>query len=145
MKKIALALFMLMVCSTSAFGIVSTAEVFKRLLLTAGNLESMGSQILFAQVDNISKGSVDTQTYTLKTGSSYSIVVIGDDERVQDIDLTVLDENSNVIGKDNDSENVAIVQVSPRWTGLFKIRVSAYKMKSFYSDAFYSIIIARND
>lgn len=107
MKRTLLVLLALMVCSTSAFGPVSTAEIFKRIVITVGKLESMESQILFAQLDNIKRNSVNTQTYTLQSGSSYTIVAIGDEERVQDIDLKVLDENNNVFGKDDDSENIA--------------------------------------
>ena len=143
MKRTLLVLLALMVCSTSAFGLVSTAEIFKRIVITVGKLESMGCQILFAQLDNIKRNYVDTQTYALQSGSSYSIVAIGDEERVQDIDLKVLDENNNVVGKDDDSENIAMVQVSPRRSGKFKIIVSGYEMNR--SDAFYGIIIARND
>ena len=145
MKRMILILFALMVSSTSSFGLVSTVEIFKRILYTIDQLESFENQILFTQMNNIRKNSISTQIYTLSSGSSYTIFAFGDDERVMDIDLTVLDENNNVIGKDTDDTNIAIVDVRPKWSGDFKIQVSAYRMKSTYNDAFYGIIIARND
>ena len=143
MKRIVSILIAIMLFSSPAFGLVSTKEIFKRIIFTADKLENMGSQILFSQLDNIDRDSVDTQTYPLKSGNSYIIIALGDDERVQDIDLEVLDENNNVVGRDADGENIAIVEVRPKWSGIFKIRVSGYEMSS--SDAFYGIIIARTN
>lgn len=141
-RKIAVAL-MLMGVAPIAFGVVSTAAILKRLVVVIDKLEEAGQQVLFAQIDNITKGHKDTQTYTLQQGASYKIIVIGDQDRVADIDLQVLDENGSVVGKDDDSSNVAVVDVSPIRTASFKFQVWAASMNA--NDAFYSIVVSRND
>jgi|GEM_PF-1839693 len=145
MRRIIFALFAVMICSPSASGSVSMAEIFKRLVTTLRQLENTGSQVVFVQVDSISRKTMDTQTYTLNSGNLYSIFVLGDGNRIEDIDLTVLDENDDVVEMDNDTENIAMVRMSPKRTGVFKIGVSAFRMKDCCDDAFYAIIIARKE
>lgn len=138
-----LLLTIIMGFTTPAFSIVSTMEVIKRLIILVDKLESDNQQILFVQIDNISKRQKSTQTYELSKGSDYKIIVVGDNDRVQDIDLIVLDENDNKVGEDSDSSNVAVVNISPKWTGKFKITTWAASMQA--NDAFYAIIIARSN
>src|SRR5690349_3980125 len=100
---------------------VSATNVLKRATAIVEKLEEQKAQVLFLQVDNIEKEKISTQTYTLESGSTYAIVAIGDADRIQDIDLVVVDENGDVAGKDTDDANVAIVKVNSKKTQSYKI------------------------
>jgi hypothetical protein len=122
---------------------VSAANVLKRAAAIVEKLESQKAQVLFLQVDNIEKDKISTQTYTLEAGSTYAVVAIGDEERIQDIDLVVVDEDGEIDGKDTDDANVAIVKVKSKKTQAYKIGVKGYKMAK--NDGFYAIVICRLD
>jgi hypothetical protein len=126
----------------ASHAIVSTEPVIRQMLSVIGILEESGHQVLFAQIDNISKKQVSTQTYPLKPGR-YKITVIGDDTRVLDMDLAVFNEVDSLISQDNDSMNVAIVTIVLDWSQTVKIKMSAHQMQA--SDAFFALVIARED
>lgn len=63
---------------------------------------------------------------TFFRGNSYALVATGD-SRVVDVDVRVYDENMNLIASDTDNSAVAVVQFSPRWTGLFHVRTTYYR------------------
>ena len=138
--KFATAIAALLIGS-SAFAIVSTSAIMKRVNGVVSALEDKDEQVIFVQMDSIEKDQKSTQTYTLEGDSTF--VVVGDEKRVTDIDLRVLDENDNEIGEDSDEQNIAMVRVTPKWSGKFKIQVWAAEMQA--SDAFYGIVIARED
>jgi hypothetical protein len=122
---------------------VTATNVMKRATSVIEKLESQKAQVLFVQIDNIEKEKISTQTYTLEAGSTYAVVAIGDEERIQDIDLVVVDEDGEIDGKDTDDANVAIVKVKSKKTQAYKIGVKGYKMAK--NDGFYAIVICRLD
>jgi hypothetical protein len=65
---------------------------------------------------------------TLVEGYTYQIAAAGCRD-AYDVDLRVFDENGNLIERDADSSNVAVVTVTPRWTGKFQIIVTLYNSK----------------
>ena len=101
--------------------------------------------MLFTQVDYIRHDEWKTQTLTLDKGVTYAVIVFGDNGRVADIDCQVLEENENVISTDADKTNTAVVSVTPKWTGQFTIVADAYEMSGDAEDAFYGIIVAREE
>ena len=46
------------------------------------------------------------------------------------------------VGRDTDSEDVALVEVSPKEQGEYKIEIKAYKFKEGYNVGHYGLIIA---
>jgi hypothetical protein len=68
-------------------------------------------------------------TTTLYQGSTYYLVASGCNA-AYDVDLMVYDENYNLIARDNDSNRVSIVRVTPRWTGTFHLKVHMYSCSS---------------
>lgn len=62
---------------------------------------------------------------TLYEGNTYALIAGGCDE-ARDVDLEVYDENWNLVGKDSDSSDLALVKVTPRWTGTFYTVVRMY-------------------
>ncbi|MBQ4143808.1 MAG: hypothetical protein IJD43_10065 [Thermoguttaceae bacterium] len=122
---------------------VSSVPILKNSVVVAMALEEKGAQLLHMNISDLEKGGASTYTARLASGSSYVVVAVGDDERVQDLDLQVYDENDNLVEEDNDSKNIAVAQVAPKWTGEFKCKVSGYRMS--HDDAFYAILIFRVD
>lgn len=74
--------------------------------------------------DNVSANDYDIWTITLDAHESYLIVVEGDGDT--DLDLYVYDENENEIDKDTDNTDYCLCEVTPRWTGKFKIKIRNY-------------------
>jgi hypothetical protein len=74
---------------------------------------------------NMNPGYYHQVDRTFYRNVDYALVT-GGDSRVNDVDLRVYDENWNLIGEDTDSSSVAIVRFTPKWTGLFHVRVTYY-------------------
>ncbi len=62
---------------------------------------------------------------TLYWGNHYIIMAAGD-STVSDLDVFLYDQNRNLIDRDRDPDAKPIVQVIPRWSGLFYIKVKMY-------------------
>jgi hypothetical protein len=124
---------------------VTTLPVLKRTLTVVANEEAKSSQVLFVQVDHVERGFSKTQTYTLTAGSTYRVWAIGDDDRILDIDLEVLDKDGDRVVKDDDDRNEALVQFRVSKTQHFTLKVVPYKMKEGVKDGFYSLVVVRVD
>ena len=135
-------LFMAFQCAV-ATAQVSCVEVLKNTLRVIDVAENEGWQILRMNMGTVDKGSVSTYTTTLSGGSTYTIVAVGDGDRVQDIDLVVLDEDEDLVEKDDDSKNIAVVTFTPRRTQEYICAVKGYTMS--HRDAFYCIVVIRHD
>lgn len=122
---------------------VSAVNVLKRAAAAIEKVEADGAQVLFVQIDNLKKGQTSTQTYTLAPGHKYAAIAIGDDERIQDLDLIVLDDDDDEAGRDSDDKNVAVVQLKPRASTTYKFAVKGYKMNR--DDGFFALILCRLD
>lgn len=123
---------------------VSTVDVLKRTLAAVGKIEQNGGQVLFIQIDNVHKDYTKSQTYELGSGATYTIAAIGDDDRIDDIDLKVLDANGLTVAEDQDAQNIAVVALAPRRSQRFSLKVNPYAMKRGANDGFYALIVARN-
>ena len=66
---------------------------------------------------------------TLSAGNDYTLVAAGCED-AYDVDLAVYDENGNRVGSDGDSSSVAVVSVSPRWSGTYYLKVTMYNSTS---------------
>lgn len=69
----------------------------------------------------VEAGSVDSYRVTFRGQEKAEIGLSGDGDT--DLDLYVYDENENLIVKDDDGSDRCYVTWSPKWTGLFIIRV----------------------
>lgn len=127
--------------ATEANAQVSTQNVLKRLSAVVEKLEGLGAQVLFIQVDAIKQEQLSTQTYALQGGSTYAVVAVGDEDRIQDIDLAVADEAGDLAGKDTDDSNLAVVKFKSSETQTYKFGVKGYKMNK--KDGFFAIVVAR--
>lgn len=78
-------------------------------------------------------GSVIIPT-TLYAGNNYCLAASGCED-AYDVDLAVYDENGNFIGSDKDTTNLAVVRISPKWTGTYYLKVTMFN--STYNGAHY--------
>lgn len=63
----------------------------------------------------------DVYRISFRAGQTAIVTVIGDGDT--DLDLYVYDENGNLIDKDVDYSDDCVVTFTPRWTGVFVIKV----------------------
>lgn len=66
---------------------------------------------------------------TLSAGNDYTLVAAGCED-AYDVDLTVYDENGNRVGADGDTSDLAVVSVTPKWSGTYYIKVTMYNSTS---------------
>ena len=59
---------------------------------------------------------------TLHEGNSY-VLAAGGSEDAYDVDILIYDENGNLLDRDTDSSNLAVAEITPRWTGTFYIKI----------------------
>ena len=88
----------------------------------------------------------DSMTYngTFYRGNDYRIIAIGG-RGIADLDISVYDEDENLIDEDTATDALPMVDVSPRWNGELSIQVKLYSLQrglSTYDDYVYGFIVA---
>ena len=73
----------------------------------------------------LARGASTVITSTLYQGNSYCFIAGGCND-AYDIDVILYDENGYLIDRDEDAERAAAVTVTPRWTGMFYVKVVMY-------------------
>lgn len=63
---------------------------------------------------------------TLYRGNLYAIVGAGDNY-TRDLDIYLYDENDHLIDRDVQTDELPMVEVTPRWTGTFYIKVKMHR------------------
>ena len=93
----------------------------------------LGDYYLFYDpyIDSLSDNSEDNLTFTLKRGGTYAIVGVCDED-CRDIDFELYDENGNSVEVDRDTDDYPIVEITPRWTGKFRLEVDMYSCSTSY-------------
>ncbi|HRD73457.1 MAG: hypothetical protein E6Q42_05380 [Dechloromonas sp.] len=76
-------------------------------------------------IDRLGQGASDDYTFQLQEGRDYLIVSVCDQD-CSDLDLTLYDENNNEIATDTSTDDAPVVEVSPRWSGKFRLNVTMY-------------------
>jgi len=95
--------------------------VLMGILWTAGALHAEPVQGSIFHTDAVLARHIDTYTVTLRAGETTRIQVSGDGDT--DLDLFVYDQNGNLIASDTDYTDDCVVTVTPRWTGVFYVRI----------------------
>jgi hypothetical protein len=134
----------LLMLSTLASAQVSTRRVRDLVDLVTNKVEENHTdQVLMIMIDYVRRDGSATQSYYLSSGDRYRVVAAGDENRIKDIDLTILSEYGTEIDKDHDEKNIAICQFRPTRSGTYKFRVKPYTMASGVNDGFYGLVISR--
>lgn len=125
-------------------------EVSMKAILTDGltymkKIEmEMGQEIVRMECDLIQTTKTTFRTLTNKF--EYGIFAFGD-FRIQDIDIKVykwVNNQWNLIDKDQDSDANAIVTIKPMVTGEYKIEITAAKFNIGYDVGHYGLFIFHN-
>ena len=120
--------------------IIASLVVLTPLVALAGNrFERQVKEQLIQVLDKISNGgyrpshdpvvnSLRDDSYrngsiSLDSGESYAIIGVCDED-CHDLDLHLYDGNGHLVDSDTSSDDTPIVQVSPRWSGSFRVKVS---------------------
>ena len=74
------------------------------------------------KISKLNNRESDSFTFNLYKGNSYKIVSVCDND-CSDLDLVLYDENQNEISRDNSRDSIPIVEVTPAWSGEFKLKV----------------------
>ncbi|HRY14675.1 MAG TPA: hypothetical protein P5330_02230 [Candidatus Competibacteraceae bacterium] len=74
------------------------------------------------RIDHIELGQTLTYNTFLYKNAHY-ILAIGGDSKARDLDAVLYDENGNLIDKDLRYNQSGLVEVTPRWSGTFYLKV----------------------
>lgn len=100
-----------------------------------------GQEIVRMEFDIINNSK---QTFrTLTDQYTYGIIAFGD-FRIKDIDVKVykwVNNQWSLIEKDEDTDNVAMVMITPASTAEYKISITAYSFNEGYSVGHYGLIV----
>ncbi len=134
-------------CSISvAFAFpVPTAKLLERVIQVVEIMESSNNQVLMMKMDHLTRTQYATIAYEFTAGNTYNIVALGDENRISDIDLIVMNSNGTVLSKDTDLTNVAVASITPTTSGTYYFKVSPYSFKGSVNDGFFGLIISRAD
>lgn len=90
------------------------------------------------KIDKMDDGEEDSFSFTLKKGMEYKIISVCDAD-CSDIDLVLYDENDKKISSDFKDDGLPIVEVAPKWTGEFTLKVKMFSCKT--NPCYYGISI----
>ena len=112
----------------AAFGTVAGAK--RSAYAIARTFSNMGFNVRDTyQYGLLMRGESHTIKTTLYAGNAY-VFIAGGCEDAYDVDIRVFDENGNLVARDSDHEDVAVAEVTPRWTGPFYIKITMYDSTS---------------
>lgn len=97
-------------------------QVISKLKLVSERLGLGGYELVDGSGDKLQDNSSKFTTLSLQQGVSYVIVGICDED-CGDMDLSLYDENNNLISTDEKRNSIPIVAVTPAWTGIFRLKV----------------------
>lgn len=102
----------------------SAAAAAKRLLTKLGEL---GWNVRNTYTTGLLRlGESVIITTKLEKGNKYKLVAGGCDD-ASDIDIAVFDENGELIAKDVDESVVSVADITPKWSGDFKVKVTMFR------------------
>lgn len=103
-----------------AFYNESRAEEEQQVVVVADD-EGDNLYVNIDHTDRVLAHSTDTYTQKLYANETAYIYVTGDGDT--DLDLYLYDSNGNLIDSDTDGTDTCLCEVTPRWTGTFKIKI----------------------
>jgi hypothetical protein len=107
--------------------------LLERLATLSTALDAKGYTVVHIGVERLEKGEGYTFSRDLYTGNNYVIVGMGG-VGVADLDIKLYDGNNRLIDEDTSQENLALVDVVPTRSGVFKIQPSIYSLQPGYTN-----------
>jgi hypothetical protein len=108
--------------------LLSTALALTCSAVAAGSTADLGlwkdggeGALQQRRVDRVEAYSTDVWNLRLPAGELSFITVDGDGDT--DLDAYLYDENGNLIDSDTDLTDYCIVQVTPKWSGSFRLEI----------------------
>lgn len=92
------------------------------------------------EMDGLGEGATDRYEVQLTEGANYAVHGVCDND-CTDLDLKIYDENNNLIAEDTSTDDQPIVQVTPRWSGKFRLEVLMYDCNS--APCYYAVSVYR--
>ena len=93
------------------------------------NLKNLGYAICDEYNVKVEQGETGYAYRSFESDVSYRIVAFSDDADVSDVDLYLYDDDGELYKKDDDQEDIAIVEFQP-WSGTRKFKVVVKNVKS---------------
>ncbi|MCB9742321.1 MAG: hypothetical protein H6741_25770 [Alphaproteobacteria bacterium] len=123
---------------------VSVADTLLQAALISSKLEEEEYQVVYARWLVVEpKTSVPVPLH-LEGPAVYTVVGVGDSDRVKDLDLAVVDAQQNTVGEDVLRDNIPIVEIPASESGTWTAYARAAKMKRRrYKDAHALVLVAR--
>lgn len=112
--------------STFAVSVAGQSDVERQVLSIGLTLAADGYELTHdIRMASLNDGRYDNYYFTLNRGYTYRIYAVCDGD-CDDLDLCVFDENENEIDCDEESDDLPIISVTPKWTGRFRLWVKMY-------------------
>lgn len=111
---------------SSAKSDVYDDQVKSQLYLLAGQAFDEGfDHVSDIALDSLRDSHVEVFSLTLRRDTEYVIVGACDND-CSDLDLFLYDENDNEVAEDGLVDSAPILNITPRWTGDFQLKVKMY-------------------
>jgi hypothetical protein len=118
---------------------IENAARIAAVLVASGDWDLQGFGTGFLR-----EGTSTIRKTTLHGGVTYKIIAAGCDDAT-DVDVKVYDANWNLVDEDNDSSQIAVADVAPRWTGTFYVKVIMHSCAYGERSAHWSVQLASED
>lgn len=102
----------------------SESQVAAQLLVLASGMNLYNAELTDVQINDLTNGYYHTISLNnLQAGQTYVFMGVCDND-CSDMDMSLYDDAGNMVDRDVAPDAYPIVDVNPRWTGDFSLRVS---------------------
>jgi len=118
--------------AVSAYAVTTEEELeglLGRIELLVATLNQQGYTIVHIEVDKLEKGQSYIASREFFTANDYVIAGIGG-IGIGDLDVQLYDGKDNLIDEDNSDDNLPVVEVSPKFNGKYKVKVTPYSLEA---------------
>ncbi|MBE7169561.1 MAG: hypothetical protein INR73_03180 [Williamsia sp.] len=123
---------------------MGSGRILDRIQTIVSKAEEMDREVVRVEADLIRGEQVSFRE--LQSSWTYTIVAVGS-SKIEDIDVEVykyVDDKWVLIKKDADTENIAVVQIIPGSSALYKIVTKVYRYSPGQTVGHYGLVIYHN-
>lgn len=111
----------------SALAMTTSDQIDQIDIMMANNGYSSGS----SNYGRLDKNTSTTSTLQASAGKNYFVVSVCDTD-CRDIDVQVTDKYGDIVGKDADSTDMALVQFRANYSGTYTVKTTMYNCQTSY-------------